>query len=202
MQHGAARVTKRSTRFGKRFVRRADHLIATSQQASHCGTITEVNSSRMQFKMSCDSRLCASIQQSLDHRASWLQDARAAPTQFPLGGCVIYTQTCVNNGIVYTSGFASLELLRLGPQNRKHPIGQSVRAFASSALCTRRRASTQLVCFTRRRASTQLVCFTRRRASTQLFTRRRASTQLVCFTRRRASTKIAGAGFEPTTSGL
>ena len=49
----------------------------------------------------CASRLCASIQQSLDHRASWLQDARAVPTQFPRGGCVIYTQTCVTNGILY-----------------------------------------------------------------------------------------------------
>ena len=33
----------------------------------------------------CASRLCASIQQSLNHLASWLQDIRAAPTQFPRG---------------------------------------------------------------------------------------------------------------------
>ena len=55
MQHSAAREWKPSTRFGKRFVQRAEHSIATSQQASHFVTITEVNSSRMHFKMSCDS---------------------------------------------------------------------------------------------------------------------------------------------------
>jgi putative transposase len=34
----------------------------------------------------CASRLCASIQQSLDPRASCIQNACAAPTQFPRGG--------------------------------------------------------------------------------------------------------------------
>ena len=46
-------------------------------------------------------RLCESVQQSLNHRASWRQDARTAPTQFPSGGPVIYANTCVNNGIQY-----------------------------------------------------------------------------------------------------
>ena len=31
-------------------------------------------------------KLCALVQQSLDHRASWLQDARASQTQFPREG--------------------------------------------------------------------------------------------------------------------
>ncbi len=47
-------------------------------------------------------RLCKSVQQSLNHRASWRQDARAEPTQFPRGGPVIYANTCVNNEILYT----------------------------------------------------------------------------------------------------
>jgi hypothetical protein len=42
-----------------------------------------------------------SFQQPLDPRASWIQNARAAPTQFPRGGRVIYSNTCVKNGILY-----------------------------------------------------------------------------------------------------
>ena len=41
-----------------------------------------------------------SFQQPLDPRASWIQNARIAPTQFPRGGRVIYANTCVNNGIL------------------------------------------------------------------------------------------------------
>ena len=48
-------VSERHHLVNKRFVQRAEHSIATSLQASHCDTITQVNSSRMHFKMSCDS---------------------------------------------------------------------------------------------------------------------------------------------------